>query len=244
LLDNIGAVCVITGKNKKTLTEAYRLSKLLRYFNPRLRQTVVIDKNFCKEQNLEKQFDNVVLVKENIPTLGFMGSKILALKYSPYKKTLILDCDTLPTQDITFGFSLINEDRRIALSIAPRQEINHNKISITNFQNGVMFVLRTPETLRLFDLWHQKVCENNPKGPTRFIFSQLLYEKSHIGIYPLSYKWNFRVDLLRDYDLKPKVLKRVLPEIKIFHSHLKREIALKIIKQYPKYSEIKRIAEF
>lgn len=240
---SIGVVYTITGINNRIVSEVLRSSRLLRHFSSSLKQTAIVDNYLFRDQNFKKHFDQVLLFEDDLVS-GTMGAKILALKYSPYKKTLILDCDTLPTQDITSGFSLINEQRQIALSIAPRQEINHNKIPITNFQNGVMFVLKTPETLKLFDLWYQRVCENDPKGPTRFIFSQLLYENSHIGIYPLSYKWNFRVDLLRDYDLKPKALKRILPEIKIFHSHLERKVALKIIRQCPKYNEIKQIAGF
>ena len=243
-----GVVYVVTGRTKQEITssilEVIRSSKLLRYFSPSLQQTVVVNKTLrAKSNDLGEFFDTIVEIDDG-PTTGTMASKILALEYSPYKKVLVLDNDTLPVGDVSCGFSFVNENRRIALAIAPRQEIKHNGFLITNFQNGVMFVLRTSETLGLFESWYNEVCKNDPSGPTRFILSKLLYEYDSIGVYPLSYKWNFRVDLLRDYDVKPKALRRILPEVHIFHSHLERKVAWKVIKQVPGIVKIRKIGGF
>lgn len=241
----IGVVYVVTGPNSESIaqmeTEALRSSRLLRHFHPSLAQTVILGGGVNKE--ITEAFDSykVLSTEHNIPG---MISKILALAYSPYEKTLILDVDTLPVGNIVRGFDFIKGQRQLALSLAPRQEIeDEDGNSITHFQNGVMFVKKTERTLELFSQWYKGVCKNNPQGPTRFVFSRLLNKFHDVGIYPLSYYWNFRVDLLLDFNIHPRELHRVLPLIEIFHTHLKRKNAIKIVRQYSNVNLIKKVAK-
>jgi len=239
----IGVVYVITGANSESIlqmeTEVLRSSRLLRHFHPNLSQTVVLSENVSK--GIIKSFDSYKVLRKEHNTPG-MVSKILALEYSPYEKTLILDNDTLPVGNIVRGFDFIKGQRQLALSLAPRQEIEVKGNIITHFQNGVMFVKKTERTLELFSQWYKGVCKRDPQGPTRFIFSRLLNKFHDVSVYPLSYYWNFRVDLLLDFNICPRELRRVLPLIKIFHTHLKRPNAIKIVRQSQKVNLIKKVA--
>lgn len=241
----IGAVYVVTGVNSESIAqmeiEVLRSSRLLRHFHPSLAQTVILGEGVNK--GITKAFDSYEVLRKGHQIPG-MISKILALVYSPYEKTLILDVDTLPVGNIVRGFDFIKGQRQLALSLAPRQEIEDEDGNIiTHLQNGVMFVKKTERTLELFSQWYKGVCKNNPQGPTRFIFSRLLNKFHDVGVYPLSYYWNFRVDLLLDFNIHPRELRRVLPLIKIFHTHLKRKNAVKIVRQSPRIDLIKKIAK-
>lgn len=239
-----GVMYVVTGINSESIaqmeTEALRSSRLLRHLHPKLPQTVVLGRGVDK--GITAAFDSykVLNIQHNTPG---MVSKILALEYSPYEKTLILDNDTLPVGNIVRGFDFIDGQRHLALSLAPRQEIEVKGNIITHFQNGVMFVRKTKRTLELFSRWYEGVCKKNPQGPTRFIFSRLLSKFHDISIYPLPYYWNFRVDLLLDFNVSQRELKRVLPLVKIFHTHLKRKNAVKIVRQSPRIDLINKIAK-
>lgn len=239
----VGVVYVITGGDSEAIAqmeiEALRSSRLLRHLHPGLSQTVVLGEGVGK--GITASFDSYKVLRKEHNTPG-MVSKILALEYSPYEGTLILDNDTLPVGNIIRGFDFIKGQRQLALSLAPRQEIEVKGDIITHFQNGVMFVKKTERTLELFSQWYKGVCKRDPQGPTRFVFSRLLNKFHDVSIYPLSYYWNFRVDLLLDFNIRPKELRRVLPLIKIFHTHLKRQNAVKIVRQSQKVNLMKKVA--
>jgi len=239
---SVHVVTGLTGKSRnKMLEEACRSSRLLRHFNPGLSQTIIVDRPLYMVRHLFQDLFDFVKVIDASPVLGYMGAKILALEYSDYDSLLILDNDTLPVSNIEEGFCYINNVRPLALSLAPRQEISLRGMNITNFQNGVMFVKRTSKVVDLFAKWLKRVCASNPKGPTRFIFSDLLSRSSKLSFYPLSYYWNFRVDYLLDFNVKESELKRILPLIKIFHTHLvfsnpKRQT--EVVKMHPNFVSI------
>jgi hypothetical protein len=241
-MSNIGVVYVATIRRKnisnKVAQETYRSIRFLKHFNPDIPVALIGSTHILKMKRL-RSIANAVIPSKYPKLDGTMGAKIQALELSPYNRTLILDNDTIPIKDIRKGFSYINNHgRHIALSIAPRQELR-DESGITNFQNGVMFVKKCPETLNLFKEWQEKVLSSSPSGPTRFIFSKLLYEHPEITIYPLSYYWNFRIDLLVDLELVPLI--KVLPRIRIFHSHLERKKAIAIFKSHPDYEELSKI---
>lgn len=239
-----GVVYVVTGTNSESIAqmeiEVLRSSSLLRHFHPHLSQTIVFGERVNKE--ITKSFDSYKALSKEHQAPG-MVSKILALAYSPYEHTLILDNDTLPVGNVLRGFDFIRGQRQIALSFAPRQEIEIKGNVISHFQNGVMFVRKTEKTLKLFSRWYKTVCSKDSQGPTRFVFSRLLSKFDDVGIYPLSYYWNFRVDLLLDFHACPEELSRILPLIKIFHTHLKRQKAINIVRQYPKVGLVRKIAK-
>lgn len=240
---NKGAVYVATGKDNesaiKTATEAVRSSRLLKHFSPGLHRTIVVD-NYLKDKDfVHNNFDRVVIA-EKTPVFGYMGAKTLGLKYCNYDEVVILDNDTVPVADIRSGFSFLSKVRQIALSLAPRQEIGKDK-RISNFQNGVMFVRNSKAIQNLFDKWHNNICKSNPKGPSRFIFSNLLNASKNIGIYPLSYYWNFRIDYLLDFDVKPSVLERIFPLIRVFHTHFERQVAVDLFLKHPRFAELRDI---
>lgn len=236
-----GAVYVLAGNDSSQQQAVFRSSKLLRYFSPGLEQTILIDDCLSRDM-FRDSFDVVGKLPRGTP-VG-MSAKILAMEYTSYKRTLVLDNDILPVGDLVEGFCYIGEHRQMALSLSPRQEISVGDSNVTHFQNGVMFIYRTSRVLEFFKTWYQKVCKENPTGPTRFIFSNLLSGRfKDIGIYPLSYYWNFRIDLLLDFDPHPKQLSRVLPLIRAFHTHLRRKHAINIIRQYPRIKLIREITK-
>jgi len=232
---SLGAVYVATNNNQKTLKqtaiEVNRSVRLLKRYSS-IPITLICNKSFLRFKMI-KLFDKVITHSSDFD--GYMGAKIYALPLSPYDNTLILDNDTLPICNISQGFNFIKH-RDIALSVAPRQELR-NKPGITNYQNGVMFVNKNKRTLSMFEKWSQQVLKNGKDHPTRFIFSDLL-EQSDLSIYALSYYWNFRIDLLLDYNISASEYSRVLPNIRVFHTHLKRKVALNIFKKHPQYNNI------
>jgi len=237
-----GIVYVATARprksNRKVLREVIRSLKLLRWSNPDIPVILVASADIRRDKEIRNTFPRIVPSKYK-KLDGTMGAKIQALEISPFKKTLILDNDTLPIMDITQGFSFVGDGRwDIALAIAPRQELK-DRSGITNFQNGVMFVNKCPRTLSTFEDWRKAVVANNPRGPTRFIFSKIIHDSPQLRVYPLSYFWNFRIDMLVDLEITP--LKTILPNIRIFHSHLERGQALKIFMKHPRYREISRV---
>ena len=239
---DIGVVYVATCRRKlnleKIVAEVYRSIRFLKHYNPDMQVALIGSHNILKIKKLRSISNATIPVK--YPELnGTMGAKIQALELSPFERTLILDNDTIPVKNIREGFYYIeNSKRHIALAIAPRQELK-DASGLTNFQNGVMFVRKCRETLELFKEWQVKVTAESLSSPTRFIFSKLLYDRPEVTIYPLSYFWNFRTDLLVDYELLP--LLKVLPKIRIFHTHLQRENAIGIFKKHPRYEEFKNI---
>ena len=229
--NKIGAIYVATG-NRNQLLEAIRSVNLLKNYNRGLKTAIVT------EMEVEaKLFDYVFLPK--YPELnGTMASKIQSLIFSPFEKTLILDNDTLIVDDIMQGFDFVGKDKRdIALSIADKQEMPYR--GLTKFQNGVMFVHKNGFTVNLFKQWQELVMVSDPIGPTRFTFSQLLADMPEISIYPLSFFWNLRIDLIQDLAIAP--LNKMISKVRIFHSHLKRPAAVNLFKMHPRWKEICKI---
>lgn len=229
-----GLIYALTS-SKKNINEKFKefeiSIKSFRRYNKNIPITVCTD--FINSRLNEIKKFNVDI---KIPIIrefdGNRSAKCQLLKLSPYDKTLIMDIDTIVVQNISHGFDFL-DNRDIALSIAPNQEFE----GITNFQNGLMFVKKNEKTNNLFNMWID-ICLKDPTGPTRFSFSKLLLENS-VNIYPLSYFWNFRIDLLKDFDFKESFLEKyILPKVKVFHSHLKRKVALDIIKKHKCYKDI------
>jgi hypothetical protein len=238
---NKGAIFVATSHNNKTrkntISEVMRSAKLLMKYSPHIERTLVVSQSILTAESRLKPLFQRILPAKYPEFNGCMGAKIQALEQSPYDISLILDNDTLPMQDISKGFDFVGVGKHdIALSIAPNQELKDGS-GITNYQNGAMFVHKNDRTIDLFKAWRNQVKTSDVQGPTRFIFSKLLLE-SNIKIYALSYFWNFRIDMLLDFDVTDKTLLRVLPRVRILHTHLERKKALFILKKHPKYQEI------
>jgi hypothetical protein len=236
-----GAVFVATSHNQKTrkdtVSEVLRSVKLLLRHTPGLDVTLVASPTIIKtSKNQLKPFFQRIIQSKYPEFDGHMGAKIQALELSPYDKTLILDNDTLPIQNLSKGFDFIGEHHDIALSIAPNQELKDGS-GITNFQNGVMFVHKNERNIELFKKWTNEVRLKDAKGPTRFIFSKLLLN-SDVRIYALSYLWNFRIDLLLDFDLSDRAMKKNLSRVRVLHTHLKRKKALQIFHRHPEAKKI------
>jgi len=230
----IGAIYVATGK-KEQLQEAIRSVNLLRHHNRNLKTAIVT------EMEVEAKSFDYIIPPKYLELNGTMASKIQALELSPFKITLILDNDTLVVDNIMAGFNFVKRGKRdIAISIADKQEMP-NDSGITKFQNGLMFIWKCERVLDLFRKWQELVINNNPNSPTRFIFSKLLADFSEISIYPLSYFWNLRIDLIQDLSIVP--LKKIIPKVRIFHSHLKRPKAIEIFKMHPRWKEICKVGE-
>lgn len=242
-----GAVWVATSKDKrsqrKTKIEVLRSVRLLKTFTPNIGRTLIATKDILKDKKLCNLFNQTINIKyKNFN--GEMGSKIQALELSPYSLTLILDNDTLPIKDLSKGFDFIGPNKRhIALSIAPRQELRDNP-GVTNYQNGLMFVYKCKETLNFFERWRNGVQQQGVDSPTRFIFSHLLADDPNITLYALSYFWNFRIDLLLDFNITLGVLNKIFPQVRVLHTHLVRTRAINIFNKHPQVNEIKTIIGF
>jgi len=243
----MGVVYVATSRDEKTrissLTEVYRSAILLSSVSPNLKKALVATDDILKHPSIQHLFDYYIPSK--YPQFnGYLASKIQALELSPFDLCLILDIDTLPVQDISRGFNFIGKDKRnIAIAIDSEQELR-DKTGRTNYQNGVMFVLKCNETLELFNSWLTLLSKGKPKAPTRFIFSELLAISPKINIYTLSYFWNHRIDLLNEFDVKPEILSRILPKTRILHSHLIRNTAIQIFKIHSRYESISKLIGF
>ncbi|OYT15992.1 MAG: hypothetical protein B7C24_10115 [Bacteroidetes bacterium 4572_77] len=241
-----GAMFVATSHDhnthKNTLSEVMRSARLLARHSPCIERTLVASQSILKAKKQLKPLFQKILPSKYPEFDGCMGAKIQALEQSPYDTTLILDNDTLPIRDISAGFEFVGSDKHdIALSIAPNQELKDDS-GITNYQNGVMFVHKNERTERLFSNWMASVKNTNVRGPTRFIFSKLLLN-SPIRIYALSYLWNFRIDLLLDFNITDKTLDIILPKVRILHTHLQRKRAKQIFLKHPTHKDILKNAK-
>jgi hypothetical protein len=145
----------------------------LRQQAPQIPITIVSDLYDLKYLDLNKFGLRGKLVTTSPNLSGLARSRSLKTQintYSPYQETLFLDADILPVGNIAGIWSYLEQaDLAMACDrlpeiwlcdhVAPPEKeftLDCLPTHTTHFNSGVMLWRRTPETTRLFSLWHQE----------------------------------------------------------------------------------------
>lgn len=123
-----------------------------------------------------------------------ISAKASMLELSPFCETLFLDSDTIVLDDLDFGFEMAVL-HGVALSIAPTCWARRQSAAdpdarrrvapeLVEYDLGVVFFTRTPETQRLFESWRAVAGGYES-------FSQVVYDTA-FNPFVLSESWNFR----------------------------------------------------
>jgi hypothetical protein len=128
-----------------------------------------------------------------------ISAKANMFELSPFRETLFLDSDTIVLDDLDFGFEMAAR-HGLALSMAStcwaRRQWTADPDArkrvapeLVEYDLGVMFFTRTPETRHLFESWRAVAGEYGTCE--RWSFSQVVYDTAY-NPFVLSEGWNFR----------------------------------------------------
>lgn len=217
------------------LLQAIHSIRTLRQHNPDLRVLVL--------HNVTGDLSNLTRICGELCQLKYFAVsskrnrefKSSVHRYSPFERTLFLDCDTEIKRDLSAGFEFLDiadlairpEPAPYAMSITESDPAQAEKLTLFfgEFNTGVIFFKKSAEAARLLDLWYENVMKNNARDQKHFV--RALSECRDINIWPLGPAWNYmrydvrthaRSSLLRsepfvwhymDYSYSPSALKGV-----------------------------------
>jgi len=95
-----GIITFAFGGQRKYLDLAKNLAKTLKKTNPSIKRCLITD---SEDEELNSLFDDIVDYRKDYG--NSVEQKIFIDKYSPYKKTLFIDSDSLVVEDIEYMFN-------------------------------------------------------------------------------------------------------------------------------------------
>lgn len=183
-----GAIYVATGERyvDATIRSAVSLRKVM----PNIRIALASD------QPAPDPFDDELRVP---PDDGYRA-KILALKRSPYRRTLMLDVDTHVVKDLSELFVILDRFD-IALAHAPNRimlPLDDVPDSYPEFNTGVIVLKHSRVVQRLLKDWleeYDRLAPRRPPSRDQASFRRVSYYSSKLRIATLVPKFNLRFNM-------------------------------------------------
>lgn len=231
--DDIGVIYLAFGY--EYAVQAVQSACSLKSIHPDMNITIVTNVPLKGEISSPISYDDIVIGSELFDDITYIKDadesnrdyKTAINNYSPYKKTLFLDCDTIIKSDILSGFEILDYADIAALyrptASGPMVNSWDGKIhiegldldTISSFYSGVIF-FNKDETKGFFEKWNKKYKEfGYDYDQYSFTHSIMTTNIKHT---PLPASWNAMDGHLKayqrfddDYDFEEK--------IKIRHKH-------------------------
>lgn len=181
------------------LAQALYSVQTLRQVNPTLPVAILSN---CSAPDILPAFTTIITV--DAPNSKNREFKSSVHRYSPFERTLFIDCDTEVKTDPEPGFRFLDK-ADIALRPEPLPynvgatemdptEMERLTREIGEFNTGVIFFSRTETALHLLDAWNGFVQKRNDRDQKHLV--RAIHATPEITIWPLAVAWNYmRIDV-------------------------------------------------
>ena len=200
-LDNMGILIIAMG-GRHYWAEARSTIRSIRNFWPEARITVITERRESFGGDLVQHRDSPIgsdpgmIEVVQVEDLKGFKNQTAYVPWTPYEKTLHLDCDAVPIKRVAFQpFHLLDRFDFVAAHAAARNPKKSQGRGLpgafTQWNCGVMFYNRN--MIPVFQEWNRKQRGPwNPQGP----LARLIWTHDQIRVYTLAPEWNYRGGLV------------------------------------------------